>query len=542
MGDNNQPTILTEEQQTALWDAELLLERLAELEMTLYDQGWRRFSSGSEDGQFSREALKQITALSRLMFLKNPLIKRGVKVQSHYVFGQGVTISSKDEEVQQVLSALFSDRANQAEITRHQSRMQKEIELQIEGNLFFVLFTSPLTVRVRVRTLPFNEVEEVLYDPEDRGTPHYYLRKWREKKEERIALYPAVGHLPTNQPESMKLEKEGRTGKSIPIFWDAPVYHVKVGGFSNMDFGVPEVYAAIDWARAYKEFLEDWATLTRAYSRFAHKLSVPGGSRGITAAKAKLQTTLASAAGGGAETNPPPVVGSTFIGGKGVDLTPLRIGGANVSSEDGRRLLLMVAAGVGLPESFFGDVSVGTLATAKSLDRPTELMMTSRQELWSQIFQDLTSHAVASAIRAGKLRGEVVVVDEEISQVLYDGQPLEVTVEFPPILEHDVGDRMDAIVKAATLDGKQRAGTMDDLTLVRLVLTALGISEVTEVTDLLNIDPATGMVVAGQDEGEAAVEALARDFREALVEFRVALEAATAIDQSVEEGETSDVP
>jgi hypothetical protein len=44
---------------------------------------------------------------------------------------------------------------------------------------------------------------------------------------------------------------------------------------------------------------------------------------------------------------------------------------------------------------------------------------------------------------------------------------------------------VDALVKAATLDGKAPAGTMDPRTLVRLLLTALGVQNVDEIVDLV---------------------------------------------------------
>ena len=129
----------------------------------------------------------------------------------------------------------------------------------------------------------------------------------------------------------------------------------------SQKFGIPDVYAALDWARAYKEFLENWATISKALARFIWNLQVKGGSRSVTAGKTKLNTTLTTNTTTG-ETNPPSTTGAMFIG-SGEDISPIRTAGAQTSPEQGRRLLLMVAAGVGLPETFFGDVATGNLAT-----------------------------------------------------------------------------------------------------------------------------------------------------------------------------------
>lgn len=464
------------------WNLELLQERLAELEMALFNEGWARLGQQYEH-EFSREGLAQIAYLARLMFLKNPLVQRGVNVQAYYVFGQGVSISHEDEAVDAVIQAFLADTSNREELTSNAAMLDKERLLQIEGNVFLVLFGDVVTGRVRVRSIPADEVQEIVTNPEDAREIWYYKRLWSQEEidlasgstvtTQQTAWYPDWRYRPAARPATIGGNQ---------VRWDAPVKHVRVGGLGDMRFGVSEVYAQIDWARAYKEFLEDWATLTRAYSRFAHKLTVPGGARGVASAKSKLGTTYASSAGSEAETNPPPTVGSTFIAGQGVDLQPMRIGGANVSAEDGRRLLLMVAAGAGLPETFYGDTSVGTLATARSLDRPTELRMLTRQTLWSDVLQDVLSYVLETAIRAGKLSGRVVAELDGTPrlELAGDAKP-DATIAFPSLLEHDPGEMVRAIVSAATLDGKAAAGTMDDETLIRLLLAALGVKDADQV-------------------------------------------------------------
>jgi hypothetical protein len=302
--------------------------------------------------------------------------------------------------------------------------------------------------------------------------------------------------------------------------WDSPVYHVRVGGLSTMRFGVPETYSGLDWARAYKEFLEDWATIVRAYSRFAFQLTTKGGKKGIAQVRTKLGTTLGTDTG--VDTNPPPIAGSTFVAGEGTSITPIRTAGATTSADDGRRMLLMVAAATGLPESFFGDVSVGTLATAKSLDRPTELKFKDRQTLWADVHVDLLQYVIDKAATAplGKLRGAYVWNEErDEQQVVLEndpdtGEPIDrhIDIDFPSILEHDRKEEIGAIISAATLDGKQLAGTMDLKTVSRMLLTVLGQDDVDELLDEFFPEGDDGTTQAAE---EAFVEAL-RELRETL--------------------------
>lgn len=476
-------------------------ESMAELELFLEDTEWIKMSIQGER-EFSRDGLRKITQMARMMYLKNPLINRGVEVQKFYVWAQGISVQAKHAEINEVLQDFIDDEKNQAEFTSHQARMRKEVELQTDGNIFFVFFPNIYDGRVRMRSVPFDQIEEIISNPEDSKEPWFYKRIWTERPfrpglagnsasvVRRIAYYPDWRYTPA--------QKTLRSIGGNPIFWESPIYHVRVGGFSDWRFGISAIYAAIDWGRAYKEFLEDVATLMRAYSRFAHKLSTKGGKRGIAKAKSKFATTLGSSGGTGAETNPSPNVGSMFIGGEGVDLTPMNIRGASISPDDGRRLLLMVAAAVGLPETFFGDASVGSLATAKALDRPTELMMRDQRTLWADVYRGILDYVVLWAVKApaGALSGlakvKQTLVDQQIDEKILwrkdakgnviDGR---VDVDFPPLIEDDVSARVEAISQAATLSGMPMAGTIGKKELSKMLLIALGEDDVDEMVELM---------------------------------------------------------
>jgi hypothetical protein len=499
MSETNGTAALSEREVQLVNTLELLEERIAELEggalLFPEDAGWSRLgSAGRQD--FSRDFLARLIARSRLYALHNPLVRRGVSLQSIYVFGQGMNIQAAHPDVNDVVQAFLDDVSNKAELTAHTTRTETERTLQTDGNLFFALFTNPLTGRVQVRTIDVDEVADVVTNPDDAREAWYYKRAWSQTSldpssgapriESRTAFYPDWRHRPARRPDSIG---------GFPVEWATPVYHVKVGGLKGMKFGVPETYAALDWAQAYKKFLENWATITSALARFAWKATTAGGARGVAATKAKLGSTVSPGSG---EANPPPVAGSTFIAaaGSGADLTPIRTAGATTSAEDGRQLRLMVAAALGLPDTFFGDADQGTLATAKSLDRPTELKFRDRQTLWSDVYQDLLQYVIDQAVTAprGPLQGTVTQDDEGRRVVtLADdpttGEPMDrtVAIAFPPILEHSADDTIGALVSGVTLDGKKLL--LDTPEMVELVLKqvlgALGIEDVDEVLDRL---------------------------------------------------------
>ncbi len=482
----------------------LLEERLAELELAQEDIGWLRLDQQFAR-DFSRDGLARIIRWAQLSALKNPLINHAIELTSQYVFGQGVSTMYEEEALNDVWQAFWDDAKNQSAFSEHRALIENEQELETTGNLFFALFTNISTGRVLVRGIPVDEIRDIICNPEDAKEPWYYRRVWNEfnkdlrfadsvRGEQREAFYPDFRYWPSSRPTSF-----GRH----PVFWDSPVYHTKVGGSAHMKFGVPEVYPALDWAKAAKEALEDFATTHRALARFAWSLTAKGKA-GVAAAKTKLETTLGQATTG-AETNPPPNVGSVFIGSEGANMQPIQTRGMAPPSDEGRMLWLMVAAGVGVPHTILaGDADIGNLATAKTLDRPTELKMRSRQMLWTGIYQNISDYVLLQAVGtpSGALTslGNVVPDPLDSSRMVVWRADTNATlnVDWPPILERDTAAIVEAIVKAATLDGKPSAELFTRDALARMLLSVLGEDNIEEMLQQMDTDATATEAKFGQ--------------------------------------------
>jgi hypothetical protein len=493
----------------------LLQERLAELELALESDGWVPWGDRADGSEFGRAALDTLVRRSRMFYLHNPLINRAVEVSALYVWGQDLTVQAGHPDADAVIQSFWD--ANRRAITGQQASRALEVELKVCGNVFLALFGDPLSGAVKVRPVPVEQIREVITNPDDRMEPWYYRRRWSQtdlegRATQAEALYPDWRYRPAVQPDAI-----GTT----PIEWGASLCHVKVGGFLHWLFGCPETYAAQDWARAYKESLEDDSTRSRALARFALILSTPGGKRGVAAAKSKLGTTFGTS-DLAPDTNPPPLAGSTFIGAEGVDLKAMSVGGAMPPADHSRPLRVMTAAGVGLPDTFFGDADVGNHATASTLDRPTELMANERRNLWRDTYSDLLGFVIDRAATAplGPLRKWATGVNPDGTVLWRDdpatGEPFDthVDLDWPDLLEADVTKRVGAIVSAATLDGHPAVGTIPPETLSRLLMGALGVDDLDDELETLFPD------AAGDQQTEGLTEAL-RDFR-ALIQQQLA--------------------
>lgn len=462
-----------------------LLERLDELEIALENKDWIRVGWQS-DQEFSRGGLRTIAKQARLYYLKNPLVNRGVRIQSFYVFGRGINVSAKDETINEVIQAFLDDKENLRELTGAVARKQKDIDLRLDGNLFFVFFTHPTTGKVRISSIDVNEIEDVICDPQNRSKVWFYKRIWTYTDFDLSTGEQKVISA-TRYYRDFKYSSEVKKIGDIEVDPN-PVYHIKTGGFHNWRFGVSEVYNTLDWAKAYKGFLEDFSTVVKALAKFAWNIKVQGGTRAVAAAKTKLGTTFA-ASGTNVETNPPPVAGSTWIA-DNVPLDPVRTANSTTPAEQGKPIKLMVAAGFGLPDTFFGDTDTGNLATAKALDRPTELAFVDRQELWKEIYETILEFVVYQSVIApeGKLNA---VANPDVNEyqepvIVYNGEvDSHIDVDFPPILERDTKDYITAMVSAFTLDGKPPSVVTDLKLIAKLMLTAIGVDDVDEIIDEL---------------------------------------------------------
>ncbi len=466
---------------------EVLVERLGVLEDQLTEQGWNRIG-GNNDRDLSREGLRAISRMVRPRWLKNPLIKRAVAVQALYVWGQGCTLRAVHPIVDAVVQKVLKDPTNQTVFGDVEAQMRLETELQLFANLFFVFFTNPSTGHVKIRTIPFDEIQMVISNPEDAQDPWYYLRVWNSSVVNPATGYPVVEQRRAYYPD-WRYNPSGGHPKYIAGIQvkESPIYHVSVNRLNDMQFGVSEIYAACDWANAYKTFLEKWVTIVDALSKFAMQLT-GANKKAVTGAVSKIQEMLPSLQQNIAEARQQAgqQVGGIFAATQGTKLEPIKTSGVTTGMDDARRLMLMVCSATGINEPYLtGDPQTGNLATAKSMERPMELQFTARQSLWTSVLTNILDYVVDQAAMAsnGRLHaGATVETDDDGDRLVTLGtdpetqEPMDKTVEvlFPPILEHDLLEQIDAVVHAGTLKGAPVAGTIPVRYLTKMLLDALG--------------------------------------------------------------------
>lgn len=516
--------------QGAYGDAELMLQNIE----------WKRETSMSLL-EFTRWGIQQIIMISRLRCIKDPMLNRGMNVSAQYVFGRGVEITSEDPAADEILKQW---RERNKSVLGHTALTDLHRAKYYDGNIFFVCFTDKVnTGEVNVRTFDAVEMMDMISNPEDSSEPWYYRREWVQTEISddgtrhnitKRAWYPALNYEPVDRLKVID---------SVDVMWDAPVYHRKCGAPGKWHFGLPLVYPALGYSQAVKRFLEDCMTIRNSLAQFSMLLTTKGGQQALQGYKNQLSTTVGPSASLW-DQNPPAVTGATFASGPGTELKAFSTKGAGGDPAEVREYKLMVCMVFGLPESFFADMNTSNLATATSLDRPTELNFMEMQEVWREDLVMLATYQLKAALGAasGKLRealgGRTVLIRERrrvrggvmgpfegtrkwrIYEATAPKDEVTVMVNFPAIIEADVPANIGAIVQAATFGNK--AGEVvgiDEKEAVRLINQELGISEdvlaeqypetgpnaydpVRKKAPAPALDPKTGLPVA-QGEGDA---------------------------------------
>jgi len=505
---------LREELRAERDNVDMLRESVAALELQLHDPGWQRLAAVANQ-EFTAEGLVRLREICRLYAIKNPLIKRAVNLRSAYVWGGGVQVAARatgkaadagEQDVNGLIQKFLGARGNVRSFTGQQARERLERQLATDGEIPIILFTRPVTGTVQVRTFSADEIVDIRTNPEDSSEPWFYLRRWASTSWDAAGTpvtatverwYPHLDYRPLVRPAAFG---------GVMVAWDSPMLHVTVNGLPGWHRGLPDVYAAIDWAKAYKEFLEQWALLMKSLSRYAWRAKTP------TAARAATRAALAAAPGTERYDPTRPLnTGATVNLSPDAELEAISKSGATIDADSGRPLATMVASAVDLPVTMLlaDPGQTGARATAETLDRPTELGMDLRRGLHTSVLQRICEHVIASSVLAprGALKGTITVEDGEETVTLAGDTDQTIDITWPDLDEVDPATTIKGIVEASS------TGTMPPEIVLRLLLTALGVTDPDSIIEELideNGEFQWPSTPGGNSPGIAALAALAQ--------------------------------
>ena len=347
---------------------QILKEATTQVEaaLSLEDQGWINLSQ-STSNVIPDDQRKTTVQEARLYALKDPLASRSVHLMTDYSFGPGISWNTKEDKTKEALSAFWDSPSNAALFSAKGQRKSSD-KLLIDGELFLAVFLGSKGEATIRRINPL-EITEFISNPDDIENVRYYRRNWTDVQSSPHTDYYCSFANPKN--EACK----DSAGASHQKTQDALIYHLAINDLGQR--GNSYLLPVIEWIKLYRKFLASRVAVMLALARFAWKIKVQGGQTAVDATKATYHEEEVKA-------------GSTSIENMGADLQPIRTdSGAGQAYQDGRQLKLQISAGTGWPEQYFGDISIGNLATAKTVELPVQKMCESYQAIWQDAYRDI---------------------------------------------------------------------------------------------------------------------------------------------------------
>ena len=402
------------------------------------------------------------------------------------------------QDVNAVVQGFLDDPETQRVLFSAQAFERNERTLATDGNLFVALIWNPLTGWVRPRAIPFDEITRVISNPEDALERRYFLREYLQTSEDDAVtgstttttvkvLHPSIDYRPADKPQEIA---------GVKVAWDQPIAELNVNALDGWDFGVGDAFASLPWARAYGDFLNDWAKLVKALSRFAFRATAD--------TKGKAQNAAARQNAANQVPGPTPVGGTAHLG-PGQNLEAIPKTGATIDSNSGRPLAAMVASGLEVPVTMLlADPGVtGARATAETLDKPTEDMANLRRTVWGDYLRRILGYVIDQAAKApsGPLQRKSLTRDRSTGReviLLAGDTDRTIDISWPDLSETSLRDLMDAVVAA---DGTEK---VPGRIILKKILEILKVDDIDAIMESATDDDGNLIDLAATAGAEAA--------------------------------------
>ncbi len=411
-------------------------------ELALEDQGWVNFSTGAYAADTLTATLrKNSVLLSRNYYYTDPMAAQAIRLWTDYTFGSGITWNTEEEPTKKALEAVWNDPANQCVYSAKGQRKSSD-KLLVDGEIFFAIFLGTKG-EAKVRRIDPLEITELISLDDDLEEILYYKREWGNRHGvQRTAYYRSI----TNKKAEPATDY---AGASVTHTEEALVYHLPFRTLGQR--GTSLLLPVHFYLKYNRKFIAARIAIMLALTRFAWKTKVKGGQTAVDTVKAVTHDQEVPAA-------------STVLENLGVDTTQLKVeSGAKNAYTDNRMIKLMIASGVGIPEQYFGDISIGNLATAKTVELPMMKMFQSYQAVWLDAYETIDN---------------VILENANIPE----GEKRYVDRDFPPIAPADTEATANAIVQV--LGALPELAESEDVK--QIALLTLGVNDPSQVLAALS--------------------------------------------------------
>lgn len=426
---------------------------------------------GSLEQIFSEQMRQVAVRDSRWLFHNDVMISAAAKIWTDFGFGQHVTVTPADPDFAEVLKECWTARRNRSVLGDAQIHENSEREI-VDGEMFFSVWVSTLDGLPTVRRANTDRIIDIITDPDDPDTPLWYIERtamgqlyyadWRASQAQLDRARLGLDGRPLI-PADAKLADDLRPDTRVVI---VPAQWNRIG-----KRGWPTLRQSLVWARAYKDFIGDRATVAKKAAMYVEKITAKNsGQRQIDSIVNRLQSTLVNS-DEGMDRNQNTTAGQTWVQNEQINREWMsRDTGASAAQIDGLTIAAQVAAGAGVPLNWLGRAdAMQNRAVAKESSLPFYEQIQRYQTFWISVFSDL-------AEVVGRFANE------------YGGKSIEdfsceVSMDSPFSNDVDEISSIMGAIGAATSGGQlpRELAQPAMLALVRLALQSLGIRNTDKV-------------------------------------------------------------
>lgn len=392
---------------------------------------------------------QRLAQRSRVAFISDPLAGREVEMLADFAFGRGIgRPRCVDPDVQDEVDAAWTDPGNLAELTGFGAQRAASNDLKTQANLLALLFEGGGTVKVG--WMNFDDVIDVVPDPENRRRALYYLARERRYKWDTKTHTPAFDEqtmgaqgLPVLKyyPHWQNLELAEKEREADPSLEKLPeikpedlgagkVYPVAINRLGEQHFGIPPFARSLRFYSAMNQFTEARVTMAQAATAFVAKRVIKGtpnmvrrqaegllnqagelSSRDVLSGSGDFPRVVEERRMWGPRQAPIPP-GSIWNENESDTLQSLSLNsGASAAAQDATIIRAPIAASSGFGQHYLGDASNANLATATTLELPVLMLVQTWQQYFEELYTWFVDRVIEAAVNAGKFGGHAASAD-----------------------------------------------------------------------------------------------------------------------------------
>lgn len=352
---------------------------------------------------------------SRSLYLWDVITQSVIDMWTDFAFGSQVTVKCADPAADEWWSEFWDATRNSPIIGE---RVLKDLskDLLVDGELFLTFFTSTLDGETTIRTVPADEIAELVTKPGDKKKRLYYRRDYISEDGQPGTIYYRDWQATPQDLAFIALPTDA-------VIADTPetsILMMQVGYRMAGKRGIPLMTAGAPWSRAYKNFLQDRAAVSKHAAMYPSKVIVKGGQNAVNDIRSRLESSLVNS-GSMTDTNPAAVAGSTWIENEALTRSSgVMHTGAVEAETDSSMILAMAGLSGRLYPHYLGRGEAFRLATATAMEQPTLKAFNRYQRFWIETFRDMVDIILQAAEDYGGKSFSTFEADISLDPVLED--------------------------------------------------------------------------------------------------------------------------